>query len=147
MNFKAYKPSLWAILRYIISGSLGIVIGGGLIFYLCLPQVNAGVALGVILSLVAVFIILSIKPKLEVQISSETLQIIKGKAAHAFKLKDCQFSAKLDDNANYDLIVFSGDATKTFDLSLLGYRQFNEVLQELGVIGEKAKATKLITKK
>lgn len=59
----------------------------------------------------------------------------------------CEFYSRIKNNDDFTLTVVCSGEKKSFDCSFLGYSKYNDLLEKLGVVGEKQVAVKLDTKK
>ena len=62
-------------------------------------------------------------------------------------MDECAIKAKIKNNDILTLYVIdSNENTKSFDLSLLGYKQFEKLIEDIRVIGDEAESITLQAK-
>ena len=85
--------------------------------------------------------------KLYVKVTDDTLTIVDGKKVYEYELDECAIKAKIKNNDILTLYVIdSNENTKSFDLSLLGYKQFKKLIEDIRVIGDEAESITLKAK-
>ena len=89
---------------------------------------------------------------ISIHVSGNTLTVKKrGKLLHSFQIDQCSFHAYTKSSGGDNecsLYVATPDGNEThIDCELIGVTNFNRLLGDLGVIGEKATATKINTTK
>ena len=85
--------------------------------------------------------------KLYVKVTDDTLTIVDGKKVYEYELDECAIKAKIKNNDILTLYVIdSNENTKSFDLSLLGYKQFEKLIEDIRVIGDEAESITLKAK-
>lgn len=105
----------------------------------------AGLIASVILA-VSVPLILSVS-KLKIIVDDTTVTFIEKKKTVCYVIKNCSFSTKITDGTDFSLTVFNGDESYCYDCSYIGSDQFNHLLNDLGITGEKQKVRKIETRK
>ena len=91
-----------------------------------------------IVGIVSLYFTLSDK-KLYVKVTDETLTVVKGKKIDEYNIEECAMKARIKNNDILTLYVTdSNDNTKSYDLSLLGYKQFQKLIEDLTIIGDKS---------
>ena len=82
-----------------------------------------------------------------VKVTDDTLTIVDGKKVYEYELDECAIKAKIKNNDILTLYVIdSNENTKSFDLSLLGYKQFKKLIEDIRVIGDEAESITLKAK-
>ena len=82
--------------------------------------------------------------KLYVKVTDDTLTIVDGKKVYEYELDECAIKAKIKNNDILTLYVIdSNENTKSFDLSLLGYKQFEKLIEDIRVVGDEAESITL----
>ena len=85
--------------------------------------------------------------KLYVKVTDDTLTIVDGKKIYEYELDECAIKAKIKNNDILTLYVIdSNENTKSFDLSLLGYKQFEKLIEDIRVVGDEAESITLKAK-
>lgn len=85
--------------------------------------------------------------KLYVKVTDDTLTIVDGKKVYEYELDECAIKAKIKNNDILTLYVIdSNENTKSFDLSLLGYKQFEKLIEDIRVVGDEAESITLKAK-
>lgn len=78
----------------------------------------------------------------------ENLEYKVGLKTQIFNLEECQFSSQSDNFGTKDLFVWrEGRKVATLECEMLSEADFEDLLKNLGVIGQKAKAVDLKIKK
>lgn len=81
--------------------------------------------------------------KLYVKITDETLTIVKGKKIDEYVIDECAIKARVKNDIFTLYVIDSNDNTKSYDLSLLGYNQFQKLIEDLSIVGDKAESITL----
>lgn len=135
---KEYKSSLFVIGKNVLYG-----VGGAFVAALVLSWFLNGtlaVILGILAGLAIIYFAV-IGDNIRVVLDDETLSIYRlGKLKHSFKLDESSFHAKVvtttdstGSDSDCDLTVTGPDGEETrIDCSMLGYRRFMELLDDLG---------------
>lgn len=89
---------------------------------------------------------------ISIHVSGDLLTVRKrGKERYRFKISECRFRARTESSSGDTecyLTVIGPDGNATMiDCELIGVTKFYELLEDLGVIGEKASVTKIETVK
>lgn len=105
----------------------------------------AGLIAFVIL-LVSVGFILS-GSNLKIVVDDTTVTFIEKKKTTCHEIKKCSFSSKITDKSDFSLTVYDGSESYYYDCSYIGSNQYDSLLNDLGVIGEKQKIQKIETRK
>lgn len=145
---KVYKSKLHRILINLV---MGILVAGVAWFVATMfleppiPFVVGGVVFLMYLWLVILDNIITITVK------DGFLTVQKGRKTKQFKIDECSFYAKSvsssgDTSCSLTVTEANGD-TERIDCELIGYGQFQDLLADLGMIGENAPVQKIQTKK
>lgn len=137
---KKYRFSPISLLFTIIKDIFAI----GVVFIIVgyLFEIKAGIISSLV---VGVLILKSIFDDLRthVTVTDKELIIKENSKTFNYDLRKIKLGAKIKNNDNFKIIVQENDNIKNFDLSILGYYQFNELINDLGIIGDKSKIKKL----
>ena len=80
----------------------------------------------------------------KVILNGDRLFIYDGKREFDYNMNRVQLSSEQINNDTFYLYVNTDDGeNEVFDLSFLGVMKFNELIEDLGVVGEKSEAIKL----
>lgn len=80
----------------------------------------------------------------KVILNGDKLFIYDGKREFDYNINRVQLSSEQINNDTFYLYVNTDDGeNEVFDLSFLGVMKFNELIEDLGVVGEKSEAIKL----
>ena len=121
MNERIYKSTSFQFVKELIMLVIACAFLGFILHFFVQLYVNVIVV--AIVGIVSLYFTLSDK-KLYVKVTDETLTVVKGK--------------KIDE---YNITLYgtdSNDNTKSYDLSLLGYKQFQKLIEDLTIIGDKS---------
>lgn len=111
---------------------------------------NAFLIAGIVAIFTAVLAIKSVFRivRTTIEISGEVLEYKVGAKVRTFNLEECEFSARSDNQDTKDLFVWrEGRKVATLECEMLSEADFEDLLKNLGVIGQKAKAVELKIKK
>ena len=96
----------------------------------------------IIIILVAISIFRQLRTK--IIINGNVLSINDGKKEFNYNLNEVHISSEQINNDSFFLYLYTEDGNKEmFDLSSLGKRKYNELIEDLGVVGVKSKTIKL----
>ena len=144
MNERIYKSTSFQVVKELFILVAACTFLGFILHYFVKLYVNA-----IIVAVVGISSLLMIlnDRKLYIKVTDETLTVVDGKKIYEYILDECSIKAKIKNNDILSLYVTdSNDNTEFFDLSLLGYRQFNRLIEDLSVVGEKAESITLKAK-
>ena len=133
-----YKSSLFVIGKNVVYGIAGgFIIALALSWFIdSLAASLAGAAAGL-----AILYFTIIGDNIRIVVTDDAVEVYRLTALkHSFKLADCRFNAKIvtsgsiisDSECNLTITGEDGDET-TIDCSMLGYRRFMALLDDLGV--------------
>lgn len=138
---KIYRRSLVAFIYNLI-----IMIFGALVAFL-ISGVIVGYKVAIIISsIIIIWVVISIFRQLRTKIiiNGNSLSINDGKKEFNYNLNEVHISSEQRNNDSFFLYLYTEDGNKEmFDLSLLGKRKYNELIEDLGVVGVKSKTIKL----
>ena len=138
---KIYRRSLVAFIYNLI-----IMIFGALVAFL-ISRVIGGYKVAIIISsIIIILIVISIFRQLRTKIiiNGNGLSINDGKKEFNYNLNEVHISSEQRNNDSFFLYLYTEDGNKEmFDLSSLGKRKYNELIEDLGVVGVKSKTIKL----
>ena len=100
----------------------------------------------IISSIIIISVVISIFRQLRTKIiiNGNSLSINDGKKEFNYNLNEVHISSEQRNNDSFFLYLYTEDGNKEmFDLSLLGKRKYNELIEDLGVVGVKSKTIKL----
>lgn len=100
----------------------------------------------IISSIIIILVVISIFRQLRTKIiiNGNGLSINDGKKEFNYNLNEVHISSEQRNNDSFFLYVYTEDGNKEmFDLSSLGKRKYNELIEDLGVVGVKSKTIKL----
>lgn len=102
------------------------------------------VALAVLLA--AAGLILS-GAKLQIIVDDAAVTFLERGKPHRHELAKCSFSSVIRDDSDLTLTVHDGGESYFYDCSYLGLRQYQRLLEDLGVTGEKQEVLKIETRR
>ena len=138
---KIYRRSLVAVIYNLI-----IMIFGVLVAFLISGVIGGYKVAIIISSIIIILVVISIfrQLKTKVIINGNRLSINDGKKEFNYNLNEVHISSEQRNNDSFFLYLYSEDGNKEmFDLSSLGKRKYNELIEDLGVVGVKSKTIKL----
>lgn len=100
----------------------------------------------IISSIIIILVVISIFRQLRTKIiiNGNDLSINDGKKEFNYNLNEVHISSEQRNNDSFFLYIYTEDGNKEmFDLSSLGKRKYNELIEDLGVVGVKSKTIKL----
>ena len=100
----------------------------------------------IISSIIIILVVISIFRQLRTKIiiNGNGLSINDGKKEFNYNLNEVHISSEQRNNDSFFLYIYTEDGNKEmFDLSSLGKRKYNELIEDLGVVGVKSKTIKL----
>lgn len=137
---KIYRKSpvavIWNLILMLAAAALGLVVLG----YFAGTEIAVGGA-----ALLTLFILWSMfrQFRMKVAVEGGTLTIVTGGRTHSYDLDRVSLSARARNNDTFTLRVEDEHGSESFDLSLLGSAQFNRLLEDIGLIGDKSTVTRL----
>ncbi|MFC4804561.1 hypothetical protein [Filifactor villosus] len=104
-------------------------------------------SLGIVVVLVGIFIFLKINDvRQTVIVTNESVTFQKGAKKECYEIEQCQFRARSSNNGCYLYVIDVEGKEHRYDVSMLGYRQFQSCIEDIGIVGEKAKPIRLEVK-
>lgn len=144
MNERIYKSTSFQFVKELIMLVIACAFLGFILHFFVQLYVNVIVV--AIVGIVSLYFTLSDK-KLYVKVTDETLTVVKGKKIDEYNIEECTFKATSKNNDILSLIVIdSSGNTKSYDVSLLGYRQFEKLIEDLRIVGDKSESIVLKAK-
>ena len=138
---KIYRRSLVAVIYNFI-----IMIFGVLVAFLISGVIGGYKVAIIISSIIIILVVISIFRQLRTKIiiNGNGLSIKDGKKEFTYNLNEVHISSEQINNDSFFLYLYTEDGNKEmFDLSSLGKRKYNELIEDLGVVGVKSKTIKL----
>ena len=138
---KIYRRSLVAFIYNLI-----IMIFGTLVAFLISGVIGGYKVAIIISSIIIILVVISIFRQLRTKIiiNGNDLSINDGKKEFNYNLNEVHISSEQRNNDSFFLYIYTEDGNKEmFDLSSLGKRKYNELIEDLGVVGVKSKTIKL----
>ena len=138
---KIYRRSLLAVIYNLI-----IMIFGVLVAFLISGVIGGYKVAIIISSIIIILVVISIFRQLRTKIiiNGNRLSINDGKKEFNDNLNEVHISSEQINNDSFFLYLYTEDGNKEmFDLSSLGKRKYNELIEDLGVVGVKSKTIKL----
>lgn len=138
---KIYRRSLVAVIYNLI-----IMIFGVLVAFLISGVIGGYKVAIIISSIIIILVVISIFKQLRTKIiiNGNGLSIKDGKKEFTYNLNEVHISSEQINNVSFFLYLYTEDGNKEmFDLSSLGKRKYNELIEDLGVVGVKSKTIKL----
>ena len=138
---KIYRRSLVAFIYNLI-----IMIFGALVVFLISGVIGGYKVAIIISSIIVILVVISIFRQLRTKIiiNGNDLLINDGKKEFNYNLNEVHISSEQRNNDSFFLYLYTEDGNKEmFDLSSLGKRKYNELIEDLGVVGVKSKTIKL----
>ena len=138
---KIYRRSFVSFIYNLI-----IMIFGALVAFLISVVIGGYKVAIIISSIIIILVVISIFRQLRTKIiiNGNDLSINDGKKEFNYNLNEVHISSEQRNNDSFFLYVYTEDGNKEmFDLSSLGKRKYNELIEDLGVVGVKSKTIKL----
>ncbi|WP_314347268.1 hypothetical protein [Fusobacterium massiliense] len=138
---KIYRRSLVAVIYNLI-----IMIFGVLVAFLISGVIGGYKVAIIISSIIIILVVISIFKQLRTKIiiNGNGLSINDGKKEFTYNLNEVRISSEQRNNDSFFLYLYTENGNKEmFDLSSLGKRKYNELIEDLGVVGVKSKTIKL----
>lgn len=138
---KIYRRSLVAVIYNLI-----IMIFGVLVAFLISGVIGGYKVAIIISSIIIILVVISIfrQMRTKIIINGNRLSINDGKKEFNYNLNEVHISSEQINNDSFYLYLYTEDGNKEmFDLSSLGKRKYNELIEDLGVVGVKSKTIKL----
>lgn len=138
---KIYRRSLVAVIYNLI-----IMIFGVLVAFLISGVIGGYKVAIIISSIIIILVVISLFRQLRTKIiiNGNRLSINDGKKEFNYNLNEVHISSEQINNDSFFLYLYTEDGNKEmFDLSSLGKRKYNELIEDLGVVGVKSKTIKL----
>ncbi|UHR02020.1 hypothetical protein LV469_05055 [Peptoniphilus sp. GNH] len=138
---KIYRRSLVAFIYNLI-----IMIFGVFVAFLISGVIGGYKVAIIISSIIIILVVISIFRQLRTKIiiNGNGLLINDGKKEFNYNLNEVHISSEQRNNDSFFLYLYTEDGNKEmFDLSSLGKRKYNELIEDLGVVGVKSKTIKL----
>lgn len=138
---KIYRRSLVAFIYNLI-----IMIFGVFVAFLISGVIGGYKVAIIISSIIIILVVISIFRQLRTKIiiNGNGLLINDGKKEFNYNLNEVHISSEQRNNDSFFLYIYTEDGNKEmFDLSSLGKRKYNELIEDLGVVGVKSKTIKL----
>lgn len=85
--------------------------------------------------------------RLKIVIDDKNICFITKRESKTFEIDNCEFYSHIENNEDFRLTVVCNGEKNSFDCTFLGYSKYCDLLENLGVTGEKQKAIKIETKK
>lgn len=119
----------------------------GVLVAFLISGVIGGYKVAIIISsiiIILVVIIIFRQLRTKIIINGNDLSINDGKKEFNYNLNEVHISSEQRNNDSFFLYIYTEDGNKEmFDLSSLGKRKYNELIEDLGVVGVKSKTIKL----
>lgn len=122
------------------------MIFGALVAFLISGAIGGYKVAIIISSIIIILVVISIFRQLRTKIiiNGNDLSINDGKKEFNYNLNEVHISSEQRNNDSFFLYIYTEDGNKEmFDLSSLGKRKYNELIEDLGVVGVKSKTIKL----
>lgn len=138
---KIYKRSLIALIYNVVIMAFGVFAAVVISSVIGKTIIAVGVAVVIILwALINIYR----GARTKVILNGDKLFIYDGKREFDYNMNRVQLSSEQINNDTFYLYVNTDDGeNEVFDLSFLGVMKFNELIEDLGVVGEKSEAIKL----
>ena len=144
MNERIYKSTSFQVVKELFILVCACVFLAFILKFFVQPHVNAIIVAAV--AIISLYFTFSDR-KLYLKVTDDTLTVIKGKKVDEYRIEECDFKATSKNNDILNLIVIdSSGKTKSYDVSLLGYRQFKKLIEDLGIVGNKSESIVLKAK-
>lgn len=138
---KIYKRSLIALIYNVVIMAFGVFAAVVISSVIGKTIIAVGVA-----AVIIVWALINIYrgARTKVILNGDKLFIYDGKREFDYNMNRIQISSEQINNDTFYLYVNTDDGeNEVFDLSFLGVMKFNELIEDLGVVGEKSEAIKL----
>ena len=144
---KIYKPTIYRIILNVIYSFFGVI----LLFYLLtyfINNINVVILISLIF-LICYYKIVIYDTYIIICIDDDKLIYKKRNKTKYYDINKCQFSAKIVNTAgDSGCVLYITDESGNFnsiDCELIGYSQFNNLLNDLKIIGDEARPIKIKT--
>lgn len=85
--------------------------------------------------------------KLKIIVDNASVTFIERRKTHRHEIANCSFSSVIRDNSDLTLTVCDDGESYFYDCSYIGLGQYQRLLEDLGVAGEKLQIRKIETRK
>lgn len=144
---KIYKPTIYRIILNVIYSFFGVI----LLFYLLtyfINNINVVILISLIF-LICYYKIVIYDTYIVICIDDDKLIYKKRNKTKYYDINKCQFSAKIvNTTGDSGCVLYITDESGNFnsiDCELIGYSQFNNLLNDLKIIGDEARPIKIKT--
>lgn len=144
---KIYKPTIYRIILNVIYSFFGVI----LLFYLLtyfINNINVVILISLIF-LICYYKIVIYDTYIIICIDDDKLIYKKRNKTKYYDINKCQFSAKIvNTTGDSECVLYITDESGNFnsiDCELIGYSQFNNLLNDLKIIGDEARPIKIKT--
>lgn len=144
---KIYKPTIYRIILNVIYSFFGVI----LLFYLLtyfINNINVVILISLIF-LICYYKIVIYDTYIIICIDDDKLIYKKRNKTKYYDINKCQFSAKIvNTTGDSGCVLYITDESGNFnsiDCELIGYSQFNNLLNDLKIIGDEARPIKIKT--
>lgn len=143
MEERIYKGRPWVLIKeFVLLACAAIVLT--MILSIFLEWVYV---LGIVGVIVVVFAISTINDKRQsVIVTDQSVRFRKGNKEESYQIAQCYFGSRTDNSGLYLFVTDAQGKEHKYDVSMLGASQFQRCIQDIGIIGEKAKAIRLQVK-
>lgn len=142
---KEYKAGFFAILKTLVLGVFGT---GFAYLFTGLVSDDQMIAYVVAGAVALLFISLTISSaRTYIRIENNEMYVKQGKKERRFNLNTTSFRVRTDNNGTRDLYAITEDEEYYIDGEFLGWNKFNDLIETIGVVGEKQQVIQIQTKK
>lgn len=145
---KRYKSRLYRILLLLVYGAVATVVVGLIVYNFFGEKYAIGAS--ILFALLYLWLAI-IDCYIQIVVKDGKLIVIKGKKRREFVIDECSFTARTTTSSGetscHLSIVDAQGEKHDVDCELIGIGQFNHLLEDLRIIGEKAETQKLETKR
>lgn len=142
MGERIYRASNFVFIKEIVSMLFGFVFLAFLLMYF-LDNLVLSIGIALVVLLPALFFTGRDK-KLYVKVTDEMVTIVKGRKSSQYRLGECALKASSENRESFTLYITDADGKKAdYDLSLLGYTRWQELLADLKITGDHAESVVL----
>lgn len=142
---KIYKRKITTIFYHLFIALVAVVF----IFIIARAIIHtiwvAGIIAFAVMFLAAWFIVSD--AKLKIIVDDKNVTFIEGRKITCYEIARCSFYSRITDGTDCNLTVDDGKERYCYDCSYIGLNQYNCLLDDLGITGEKQKIEKLETRK
>lgn len=143
MEERVYKGSMLAVIKELILLAFAAVA----MTIILSMFLELKYTLLIVAAIVVIFIFLTINDKRQTVIVTDRIVTFKkGNKKESYDINRCHFKAHINNSGSYLYVIDLEGEEHQYDVSMLGSRQFQRCIEDIGIVGEKAKPIHLKAK-